>query len=161
MADVMSHEGDNHPRVSNGVSLEALTSRRFGKENGKRPLSIAFNNVEHTMQPIKNNAKYFTRLVGNQVRFTVPSCYPSWTEVPEEQWARLRSIIEVRETQQIQVTSSGASIDERAIAKEVLRERRGHVCGVRRVPKGTSPSFDSTAASNTPRRTSNQFSGDP
>ncbi|KAL2491734.1 hypothetical protein Adt_27362 [Abeliophyllum distichum] len=46
------------------------------------------------MQPIRNNAKYFTRLVGNQVRFTVPPFYSSWTEVPEEQRAQLRSIIE-------------------------------------------------------------------
>ncbi|KAL2542828.1 Uncharacterized protein Adt_03806 [Abeliophyllum distichum] len=58
------------------------------------PLSIAFDNVKRTMQPIENNAKYFTRLVGNQVRFIVPPYYPSWTEVPEEQRARLRSIIE-------------------------------------------------------------------
>ncbi|KAL2461223.1 hypothetical protein Adt_44643 [Abeliophyllum distichum] len=48
------------------------------------------------MQPIENNAKYFTRLVGNQVRFTVPPCYRSWTEVPQEQRARLCSIIEER-----------------------------------------------------------------
>ncbi|KAL2474821.1 hypothetical protein Adt_35557 [Abeliophyllum distichum] len=33
------------------------------------------------------------RLVENQVRFTVPPCYPSWTEVLEEQWTWLHRII--------------------------------------------------------------------
>ncbi|KAL2457999.1 hypothetical protein Adt_46123 [Abeliophyllum distichum] len=152
--------------------------------------------------------------------FTVPPCYPSWTEVLEEQRARLRSIIEsyfdlqgdrspdecrtvcaavdhlaadryqdyklkerftknkvkrgkakypsvrgskcfsamhydevqdklveLRETQQAQVTSNGTSLDERAIVKEVLGERRGHIRGVEGVPKGTSPSLDSTTTS--------------
>ncbi|KAL2466543.1 Uncharacterized protein Adt_42394 [Abeliophyllum distichum] len=46
------------------------------------------------MQSIRNNAKYFTHLVGNQVKFTVPPCYPLWTEVTEEQPAWLRSIID-------------------------------------------------------------------
>ncbi|KAL2505868.1 hypothetical protein Adt_21489 [Abeliophyllum distichum] len=32
------------------------------------------------MQSIENNAKYFTLLVGNHVRFTVLLYYPSWTE---------------------------------------------------------------------------------
>ncbi|KAL2480025.1 nuclear transcription factor Y subunit beta [Abeliophyllum distichum] len=59
------------------------------------------------------------------------------------------------------VASRGASLDECAIAKEVLEERRGHVRGVGRVPKGTSPSLDSTAASKTPQGTSHQFFGDP
>ncbi|KAL2525428.1 Uncharacterized protein Adt_10482 [Abeliophyllum distichum] len=245
-----------------------------------------------SIQSIGNNAKYFTHLVGNQVRFTVPPCYPSWTEVPVEQRARLRSIIEgdrspheyravcadvdclaadryrdyklkaynhlkahepsqpygemsvddwqkcidfftsptfverfsknkvnrgkakypsvqgsksfsatryderdpetqkwpgiiesfrtfhtfrdgnwvnqqaagklveLRETQHTQVASSGASLDERAIAKEVLRERRGHVRGVGRVPKCTSPSLDLTVASFAPQGTFHQFSGD-
>ncbi|KAL2525437.1 Uncharacterized protein Adt_10491 [Abeliophyllum distichum] len=58
------------------------------------PLPIAFDNVECTMQPIGNNAKYFMRLVGNQVRFTVLPCYPLWTEVQEEQRLRLHRIIE-------------------------------------------------------------------
>ncbi|KAL2498341.1 Protein DA1 [Abeliophyllum distichum] len=39
------------------------------------------------------------------------------------------------------------------------RERRDHVRGVGRVPKGTSPSLDSTAASFAPQGTSHQFSG--
>ncbi|KAL2471473.1 Uncharacterized protein Adt_04730 [Abeliophyllum distichum] len=64
--------------ISRGINLE-----KVWQANGKMP-----------MQPIENNAKYFTGLVENQVRFTVPPCYPSWTEVPEEQRARLRSIIE-------------------------------------------------------------------
>ncbi|KAL2486193.1 Uncharacterized protein Adt_30949 [Abeliophyllum distichum] len=55
----------------------------------------------------------------------------------------------------------GASLDERAIAKKVLGERRGQVRGVGRVPKGTSPSLDSTSASKVPQGTSHQFSGDP
>ncbi|KAL2471994.1 Uncharacterized protein Adt_40130 [Abeliophyllum distichum] len=38
------------------------------------------------------------------------------------------------------VASSSASVDECAIAKEVLGERRGHVCAVGWVPKDTSPS---------------------
>ncbi|KAL2491265.1 Uncharacterized protein Adt_26893 [Abeliophyllum distichum] len=75
--------------ISRGINLE-----KVWQANGKMPLPIAFDNVERTMQPIGNNAKYFTTLVGNQVRFTVPPCYPSWTEVPEEQRARLHSIIE-------------------------------------------------------------------
>ncbi|KAL2487048.1 hypothetical protein Adt_31804 [Abeliophyllum distichum] len=127
------------------------------------PLPIAFDNVERIIQSIENNAKYFTRLVGNQVRFTVSPCYPSWTEVLEEQRALLRCIIEsyfdlqgdrlpdqyravcatvdylaanryrnyklkdklveLKKTQQTQVVSSGASLDERAIIKEVLGER--------------------------------------
>ncbi|KAL2542852.1 hypothetical protein Adt_03830 [Abeliophyllum distichum] len=148
------------------------------------------------MQLIENNAKYFTRLVRNQVRFTVPSCYLSWTEVPEEQRGQLRSIIEerssknkanrakakypsvqwsksfsatrydedklveLRETQHTQVASNGTSLDEHAIAKEVLGERRGHVRGVGRVPKGTSLSLDSTAASFAPQETSHELSRD-
>ncbi|KAL2506788.1 Uncharacterized protein Adt_22409 [Abeliophyllum distichum] len=92
-------------------------------------------------------------------------CYPSSIEVPEEQRTRLRSIIdsyfdlqsdrlsdeyrtvclavdrldklvELRETQQTQVASSGTSLDELAIVKEVLGERRGHIRGVGRVLKG-------------------------
>ncbi|KAL2480000.1 Uncharacterized protein Adt_32966 [Abeliophyllum distichum] len=70
-------------------------------------------------------------------------------------------LVELRETQHTQVASSGASLDKCAIAKEVLEERRGHVRGVGQVPKGTSPSLDSTTASKTPQETSHQFSGDP
>ncbi|KAL2518768.1 Uncharacterized protein Adt_15015 [Abeliophyllum distichum] len=70
--------------IYQGINLE-----KVWQANGKRPLSIVFDNVEHTMQPIKNNAKYFTCFVRNQVRFTVPPCYPSLTEVPEEQRERL------------------------------------------------------------------------
>ncbi|KAL2534105.1 hypothetical protein Adt_07456 [Abeliophyllum distichum] len=163
------------------------------------------------------------------VRFIVPPCYPSWTEVLEEQRARLRNIIESYfdlhgdhspdeyrmvcaavdrlaadryrdykikahnhlkridpadhtarclsrtsrsaltsspvllswETQHTQVASSGALLDERAIAKEVLGKRRGHVRGVGRVLKGTSPSLYSTVASKVPQGTFHQFSGDP
>ncbi|KAL2541606.1 Uncharacterized protein Adt_02584 [Abeliophyllum distichum] len=238
--------------ISQGINLENVW-----QANGKMPLPIAFDNVECIMQPIKNNVKYFMCLVGNQVRFTVPPCYPSWTEVPEEQRARLRSIIksdeyrtvcaavdrlaadcyqdyklkahnhlkahgpscpydkmssedwqkcidfltsptfverstknkvnrdktkyssmqgsksfsvtrydedklvELRDTQQIGVASSSASLDERAIAKEVLGERRGHVRRVGRISKGTSPSLDSTTTSKTPQETFHQFSGDP
>ncbi|KAL2486753.1 hypothetical protein Adt_31509 [Abeliophyllum distichum] len=69
-------------------------------------------------------------------------------------------LVELRETQHTQVTSSGASLDEHTFAKEVLRERRGHVCWVGRVLKGTSPSLDSTAASFAPQGTSHEFSGD-
>ncbi|KAL2487217.1 Uncharacterized protein Adt_31973 [Abeliophyllum distichum] len=75
--------------ICRGINLENVWQM-----NEKRPLPVAFNNVEQTMQPVINNMKYFTRLVGNQVRFTIPSCYPSWTEVLEEQRARLHSIIE-------------------------------------------------------------------
>ncbi|KAL2532754.1 hypothetical protein Adt_06105 [Abeliophyllum distichum] len=70
-------------------------------------------------------------------------------------------LIELRETQQIQVTSSGTSVDEHAIANKVLRERRGHVHWVGRVPNGNSPSTDSTAASKVPQGTSHQFFCDP
>ncbi|KAL2480740.1 hypothetical protein Adt_33706 [Abeliophyllum distichum] len=56
---------------------------------------FAFDNIERIMQRIRNNTKHFTHFVGYQVRFTVLPCYPSWTEVPEEQRARLRSIIEI------------------------------------------------------------------
>ncbi|KAL2518242.1 hypothetical protein Adt_14489 [Abeliophyllum distichum] len=108
MADVMSHGGDGagdpsqqlshrlalglrSPRQGDGVSLEASTLRWFGRLTGRcHFLSL----VECTMQPIRNTVKYFTCLVENQMRFTVHPCYPSWTEVSEEQRARLRSIIE-------------------------------------------------------------------
>ncbi|KAL2462252.1 hypothetical protein Adt_45672 [Abeliophyllum distichum] len=110
MTDVKSHGGDGtcnppHPpptgciryessrrRRSNRVTFEALTLKRFA--GGKRPLFLMFENVEQTMQPIRNNAKYFMCLVRKQVRFTVPLCYPSWTEVLEEQWEQLRCTIE-------------------------------------------------------------------
>ncbi|KAL2518304.1 hypothetical protein Adt_14551 [Abeliophyllum distichum] len=83
-----SHPMSLRPRISDGVSLEALTLRRFGRPTGR-------------------------------------GHFPS------------------RETQQSQVASSGASLDESAIAKEVLGERRGHVRGVGRVIKGNSfPRFD-------------------
>ncbi|KAL2480616.1 basic-leucine zipper transcription factor A-like [Abeliophyllum distichum] len=59
-----------------------------------------------------------------------------------------------------QVGSSGALVDERAIAKEVLGERLEHIHGVGRVSKGTSPSLDSTAALKTLEGTFHQFSGD-
>ncbi|KAL2525484.1 Uncharacterized protein Adt_10538 [Abeliophyllum distichum] len=61
--------------ISRVINLE-----KVWQANGKMSLPIAFDNVERTMQHIENNAKYFTRLVGNQVRFTVPPCYPLWTE---------------------------------------------------------------------------------
>ncbi|KAL2480009.1 Uncharacterized protein Adt_32975 [Abeliophyllum distichum] len=70
-------------------------------------------------------------------------------------------LVELRETQHTQVASSGASLDKCAIAKEVLEERRGHVRGVGQVPKGTSPSLDSTTASKAPQETFHQSSGDP
>ncbi|KAL2512869.1 hypothetical protein Adt_18469 [Abeliophyllum distichum] len=116
------------------------------------------------------------------VRFTVPPCYPSLTEVLEEQWTWLRSIIEsyfelqgdqlpdeywadklveLRKTQQTLVASNGASLDERAITKEVLGEQRGHVRGVGQVSKGISPSLDLTAALKVPQRTFHQFSWRP
>ncbi|KAL2480741.1 Uncharacterized protein Adt_33707 [Abeliophyllum distichum] len=75
--------------ISRGINLE-----KVWQANEKKPLPIMFDNVEHTMQPIENNVKYFTRLVGNQVRFTVLPCYPSWTEVPEDQQVLVTSIIE-------------------------------------------------------------------
>ncbi|KAL2512862.1 Uncharacterized protein Adt_18462 [Abeliophyllum distichum] len=111
MADVMSHGGggagdpphqsprqldsvcESEPPSTRGIS-RGLNLQKVWQANGKWPLSIAFDNVEHAMQPIENNAKYFTRLVENQVRFTISPCYPAWTEVPEKQWARLRSVIE-------------------------------------------------------------------
>ncbi|KAL2492613.1 Uncharacterized protein Adt_28241 [Abeliophyllum distichum] len=69
--------------IFRGINLE-----KVWQANGKMPLSIAL------MQMIGNNAKYFTRLVENQVRFTMSPCYPSWTKVLEEQRAPLRNIIE-------------------------------------------------------------------
>ncbi|KAL2475010.1 Uncharacterized protein Adt_35746 [Abeliophyllum distichum] len=105
MADVMSYGGDGagdplqqsphrlesycESGISQGINLE-----KVWQANGKRLLPTAFDNVEHKIQLIENNVKYFMCLVGNQVRFTVPPCYPSWTEVPEEQRTRLHSIIE-------------------------------------------------------------------
>ncbi|KAL2497941.1 Uncharacterized protein Adt_23491 [Abeliophyllum distichum] len=59
-------------------------------------------------------------------------------------------LVELRQTQQTRVASSDPSVDEHAIAKEVFRERRGHVRGVGRVPKSISPSLDLTAASKAP-----------
>ncbi|KAL2492137.1 hypothetical protein Adt_27765 [Abeliophyllum distichum] len=56
-------------------------------------------------------------------------------------------LVELRETQQTHVVSNGTLLDERAIVNEVFGERRGHVCGVGLVLKGTSYSLDSTAAS--------------
>ncbi|KAL2531514.1 hypothetical protein Adt_04865 [Abeliophyllum distichum] len=146
-------------------SFSALPPKRRGISRGINLEKVWQANGKMPMQPIENNAKYFTGLVENQVRFTMPPCYPSWTEVPEEQRARLRSIIEdklveLKETQHTQVASSDASLDEHAITNEVLGERRGHVCGVGRVSKGTSSSLDSTAASKAPQGTSQQFSRD-
>ncbi|KAL2474907.1 Uncharacterized protein Adt_35643 [Abeliophyllum distichum] len=186
------------------------------------------------MQPIGNNLKYFTCLVGNEVRFTVPPCYPSWTEgdwssdeyrvvcaavdhlvadryrdyklkahnhlklhgpsrsydeIFAKDWQKCidfftsPTFVERSSKNKVnrgkatypsvqgsksfsatcydEVASSGASLDERAIAKEVLGERRDHVHGVGRVPKDTSPSLDLTAASEAPQETSHQFSRDP
>ncbi|KAL2527390.1 hypothetical protein Adt_12444 [Abeliophyllum distichum] len=56
--------------------------------------------------------------------------------------------VEVGETQQAYVVSSGASVDEHTIAREVLGECQRNVCGVRRAPKERSPSLKSTYASN-------------
>ncbi|KAL2497679.1 hypothetical protein Adt_23229 [Abeliophyllum distichum] len=47
-------------------------------------------------------------------------------------------LVEVSETQQTHVASSGASVDEHASAREVLRERREHVHRVGQVLKGNS-----------------------
>ncbi|KAL2491431.1 Uncharacterized protein Adt_27059 [Abeliophyllum distichum] len=69
-------------------------------------------------------------------------------------------LIEVREIQQTQVASNGASVEELAIAKEVFREQRGHVHRITWILKGRSLSLDLTVASNAPRRTSNQLSED-
>ncbi|KAL2454067.1 hypothetical protein Adt_48432 [Abeliophyllum distichum] len=52
-----------------------------------------------------------------------------------------------------------AVLDERAISKGG-GERRGHVRGVGQVPKGTSPSLNSTAALKVSQRTFYQFSRD-
>ncbi|KAL2461396.1 Uncharacterized protein Adt_44816 [Abeliophyllum distichum] len=152
------------------------------------------------MQQIENNAKYFTDLVKNQVRFTVPFCYLSWIEVLEEQRSQLHIIIEIAWSQRYRnyklkahnhlkehepshpygelsiekwqkyidfftsptfvVISSDVSIDERTIVREVLGERRRHICGIRHVLKGICPSLDLTLASNAPRGTSNQFCAD-
>ncbi|KAL2481276.1 Uncharacterized protein Adt_34242 [Abeliophyllum distichum] len=68
------------PRLSNGDISRVINLEKVWQANEKRPLLIAFDNIERTMQPIENNAKYFMHLVGNQVRFIVPICYPSWTE---------------------------------------------------------------------------------
>ncbi|KAL2466727.1 Uncharacterized protein Adt_42578 [Abeliophyllum distichum] len=225
MADVMSHGGDGvgdppqHPShrlasacesgnnfrsnspppkrrgISRGINLEIVW-----QANGKMPLPIVSKH-----NPIGSNAKYFTRLVGNQVRFIMPPCYPSWTEVPEEHYFNLQGdrspdeycvvfaavdrlaadcyrdyklkahnhlkahgpsrpfgemsaedwqkcidfftsptfvdkLVELRETQHTQVASSGASLNERAIAKEVLGERRG-----------TSHQFSGDSQNNDPR----------
>ncbi|KAL2505167.1 hypothetical protein Adt_20788 [Abeliophyllum distichum] len=115
----MSHGGDGASDPPYQLPCRLVSAC----ESGQREEATSFDNVKHTTQPIENNTKYFTRLVGNQVKFTVLPCYPSWTEVPEEQRARLRGIIEdklveLRETQQTQVTSSDVSVDEHAIAKE-------------------------------------------
>ncbi|KAL2486948.1 hypothetical protein Adt_31704 [Abeliophyllum distichum] len=160
------------PRLSDGVFLEALTLRRFGRPTGRGHFPSHI--VERTMQAIENNTKYFTRLVGNQMRFTVSLFYPSWIDVLEEQRARLHSIIEEQSTKNkanrgkakypgVQGSKSFSAMrcDVRAIANEVLGERLGHVCGVGRVPKRTSPSLDSTDASKAPQGTFHQFSGDP
>ncbi|KAL2512946.1 hypothetical protein Adt_18546 [Abeliophyllum distichum] len=53
--------------------------------------------------------------------------------------------------------SSGASVDEQAIVREVLEERRRHIRVVRLVLKDITLSLDSTGASNGPRL-ANQFS---
>ncbi|KAL2454993.1 Uncharacterized protein Adt_47509 [Abeliophyllum distichum] len=89
MADVMSHECDGAwdlpqqpPHRLASAYESAPPPKRWGisrcinlekvwQANRKRPL---------TMQLIRNNAKYFTRLVRNQMRFNMPPCYPSWTE---------------------------------------------------------------------------------
>ncbi|KAL2470898.1 hypothetical protein Adt_39034 [Abeliophyllum distichum] len=154
------------------------------------PLPIAFNNVECTIQPIRNNAKYFTRLVGNQVRFTVFLCYPSWTEVPEEHRARLRSIIE--SYFDLQGDRSPDEYWAICAATDHLATNRYHSYKLKEhnhlkghgpsrpygemsaedwqkfidfftssIFVGTFPSLDSTTASKAPQGTFHQFSGDP
>ncbi|KAL2491517.1 Uncharacterized protein Adt_27145 [Abeliophyllum distichum] len=94
MANVISHKGDGagdsphqpphwldafcesappskRQSISQGINLENVW-----QANGNRPFPIAFDNVEHIIQPIRNNAKYITCLVGSQVRFTMTPCYP-------------------------------------------------------------------------------------
>ncbi|KAL2542475.1 Uncharacterized protein Adt_03453 [Abeliophyllum distichum] len=84
MADVMSHGGDgacdplHQPSRTFHSSCEFVSpSKRLGisrginlekawQANEKRPLSMAFDNIEQT---IKNNMKYFMRLIGNQSYF--------------------------------------------------------------------------------------------
>ncbi|KAL2497896.1 hypothetical protein Adt_23446 [Abeliophyllum distichum] len=92
MADVMSHRGDGVEDPPQQPPHRLDSTCEFGEIHHALVLPF-MENEERTMQPIWNNTKYFTCLVGNQVRFTTPSCYHSWTEVPEEQRARLRSII--------------------------------------------------------------------
>ncbi|KAL2542966.1 hypothetical protein Adt_03944 [Abeliophyllum distichum] len=216
MADIMLHEArwldslcesaSPSPSKRRGISL-GIKLEKVWQANEKRPLSIAFDNIKHIMQSIRNNAKYFMRLVGNQVsyfdiqdvrspneyqtacatvdRLTI-DCYrdyklkahnhlkehePSrlYGKLSAEKWQkcidfftsptfvngqqRTRPIggkakylsvqgsksfsatrydsvqdkfVEVRETQQTQITFSGVLVDACAIAKEVLKERRRH-----------------------------------
>ncbi|KAL2486278.1 hypothetical protein Adt_31034 [Abeliophyllum distichum] len=99
----------------------------------------------------------------NHLKAHGPSC--PYGEIYAEDWQKcidfftsptFDKIVELRKTKQTQVASSGASLDECAIIKEVLRERRRHVRGVRHVPK-----LDLTDASKAPQGTSHQFFGDP
>ncbi|KAL2470913.1 hypothetical protein Adt_39049 [Abeliophyllum distichum] len=58
------------------------------------PSATPTGSIRPASLPNENNAKYFTHLVENQVRFTMPPCYPSWKDVPDEQQTQLCSIIE-------------------------------------------------------------------
>ncbi|KAL2471331.1 Uncharacterized protein Adt_39467 [Abeliophyllum distichum] len=91
----MSHEGDCAGDPPQQPSHRLASTCESAPSPKRRGISRGIN-LEMVWQangkPFGNNAKYFTLLVGNQVRFTMPSCYPSWTEVPEEQRARATSM---------------------------------------------------------------------
>ncbi|KAL2512867.1 hypothetical protein Adt_18467 [Abeliophyllum distichum] len=179
MADVMSHRGGGAgdpphqpPRQLDSVCKSVPPS--------KRGISRGLN----LQKLIENNANYFTQLVENQVRFTVSPCYPSWTEVPEKQWAWLRSVIEGdRSPDEYWEVCAAVDrlVDDRyqdyklRVYKHLKEHEPSRPYGelstedwqkcinffISHTFVDTSPSPDSTATSKALRGTSNQFSRNP
>ncbi|KAL2518166.1 hypothetical protein Adt_14413 [Abeliophyllum distichum] len=91
-----------------------------------------------------NNGDFFWKMkliLQEDINVDLQEVEKRWTLA----WGKTKA---AQERKNKQVTSSGTSVDERAIAREVLTERQGHVRGVGRDPKGKSPSLDSIGASN-------------
>ncbi|KAL2543065.1 hypothetical protein Adt_04043 [Abeliophyllum distichum] len=177
MADVMSHRDDgvrdpphqlSHrltstcesaplPKrrgISQGINLE-----KVWQANGKMPLPIVSNAQCSRSEITRSTSRVWlgtNRPYGEMSTEDWQKCIDFFTSL-----TFVDNLVELIETQHTQAASSGASLDERAIAKEVLGERRGHVYEVGWVPKGTFPSLDSTTASKAPQGTFHQFFGDP
>ena len=68
--------------------------KKIWEANGKRPLPIMFNMVEQTLHPIGENAKLFSRCVGNEIKFFVPLYYHTWMDVLEHLRRHVLNVVE-------------------------------------------------------------------